>query len=374
MEKKNNFSRAEQSRAEQSRAEQSRAEHTNISGRQSGIELLRIIMMLTIIAHHYVVNSGLLEEISYNMLSMRSISLLIFGWGGKYAINCFVLITGYFMCSQKITIKKFLKLLFEIEFYNIVIYFTFVITGYNKFSVVEMVNTVLPVNLIGREFLSSYLVFFLFIPYLNLLIKGMEERQHIRLIGLCILVYTVFPSFLMADVKVGYVGWFMIVYIIAAYVRLYPKKRFDNNKVWGLAVIICLILSWVSVVACTWLSSRFGKTAYYYFIADSNKILALLSAVATFMYFKNLRIGYKKWINNIAATTVGVLLVHANSDTMRRWLWQDVLGNVEVYNSEWIAIHAVLSVLGVYIICVLIDLARIRLIEKPVMRFLDKRL
>lgn len=54
------------------------AEQTNITGRQSGIELLRIIMMLTIIAHHYVVNSGLLEEISYNISSPRSLFLLIF--------------------------------------------------------------------------------------------------------------------------------------------------------------------------------------------------------------------------------------------------------------------------------------------------------
>lgn len=110
--------------------------------RQSGIELLRIIMMLTIIAHHYVVNSGLLEEISYNMLSLRSLFLLVFGWGDKYAINCFVMITGYFMCSREITIKKFLKLFFEIEFYNIVIYFLFLITGYVKFSMTDDKNGV----------------------------------------------------------------------------------------------------------------------------------------------------------------------------------------------------------------------------------------
>lgn len=330
-------------------------------------------MMLTIIAHHYVVNSGLLEEISYNISSPRSLFLLIFGWGGKYAINCFIMITGYFMCNRKITAKKFLKLFLEIEFYNIVIWVLFIITGYKKFSMVEMVKAVLPVYSIGSEFVPSYLVFFLFIPFLNLLVNGMDERRHIQLIGLFVIVFTVLPSFLKADVKVGYVGWFMVVYIIAAYLRLYPQKWFDNNRVWGTATVFLLILSWMSVAVCTLLSSYIGKKVYYYFfVADSNKVLALLSAVTTFMFFKNLRLGYKRWINKIAASTLGVLMIHANSDTMRQWLWRDVLGNVEAYNSEWFVLHAVLSVLGVYIICVLIDLARIRIIEKPVTRWLEK--
>lgn len=34
--------------------------------RQSNLELFRIIMMLVIIAHHYVVNSGLLDLIDKN--------------------------------------------------------------------------------------------------------------------------------------------------------------------------------------------------------------------------------------------------------------------------------------------------------------------
>ena len=342
--------------------------------RQSGIELLRIVMMLVIIAHHYVVNSGLLDVISANMMSPCSLFLLIFGWGGKYAINCFIIITGYFMCKQEITLRKFLKLFLEIEFYKIGIYILFLITGYESFSIKNMIKAVLPVYSIGTGFMASYLVFFLLIPYLNILIKGMDERQHIRLIILCVLVFTIFPSFLKADVKIGYIGWFMVVYIIAAYIRLYPMKWFDNNKIWGSVTIILLILSLGSVVACTWLSNYFGKEVYYYFVNDSNKILALLPAITTFMYFKNLELGYKKWINNIAATTFGVLLIHANSDTMRQWLWRDILGNVEAYHSVYLVIHAVLSVLGVYIICVLLDLVRFNYIEKPLFHVLDKKI
>ena len=75
--------------------------------RESNIELYRIVLMLLIIAHHYVVNSGLLDVIYNNQLSANSIFWSIFGAWGKVGINCFLLITGYYMCTSKITLKKF---------------------------------------------------------------------------------------------------------------------------------------------------------------------------------------------------------------------------------------------------------------------------
>lgn len=352
-------------------------ENQSINGklsRQSGIEILRIFMMLVIIAHHYVVNSGLMEVIEANALSSKSIFLLIFGWGGKYGINCFVLITGYFMCKQHITWKKYLKLLLEIEFYNIGIGLIFLITGYGEYSIKTLAEAMLPIHSIGTEFLDSYLVLFLLIPFLNLLIQGMDERQHLCFMVLCLFVFTVLPSLFKENVKTGYIGWFAIVYICASYIRLYPKKWFDNNRIWGSVTICLFLLSWGSVAAGAWLCEQEAKASYfpaYYFVIDCNKILAFLPAVATFLFFRNLQIGHRKWINNIAATTLGMLLIHANSNSMRQWLWQDVLKNVEYFYSEYLILHAVLSVIGVYLICVVIDLVRIHFLEKPLEKFVQ---
>ena len=107
----------------------------------------------------------------------------------------------------------------------------------------------------------------------------------------------------------------------------------------------------------------------FYFVSDSNKILAVLTAFSGFMFFKNIKIRYNKLINTVAASTFGVLQIHANSDAMRRWLWQDLLNNVEMYDSEWLVLHAFGSVIGVFVICTAIDYLRIRLIEVPVERY-----
>ena len=61
--------------------------------RRSNLELFRIISMLFILAHHYVVHSGFLSSgpIVDNPLSLHSQFLLLFGAWGKTGINCFVL-------------------------------------------------------------------------------------------------------------------------------------------------------------------------------------------------------------------------------------------------------------------------------------------
>ena len=63
-----------------------------VKQRESNLELFRIITMLLIVAHHFVVNSGLMDAdgvIASDPLSANSVFLLLFGAWGKTGINCF---------------------------------------------------------------------------------------------------------------------------------------------------------------------------------------------------------------------------------------------------------------------------------------------
>ena len=345
--------------------------------RDSNLELFRIIVMLTIVAHHYVVNSGLTAidgPILTDPLSVKSIFLLLFGMWGKVGINCFVLITGYFMCKSNITVKKFLKLLLEIYFYRIVFYVIFLVTGYQAFSLTGLAKIILPVTTVSTNFTGCYLLFFLFIPFLNILIRNMTEKQHLLLIVLCGFMYVILGTIPTFGVTMNYVSWFIVLYFISSYIRLYPKKWFDNVKITGLATLFLVVCSMCSVVGMQWLSVLFDKPGYYYyFVIDCNKILAVFTAVAAFCFFKNQKIKNSKFINTVAASTFGVLLIHANSDSMRQWLWKDTLNNVGMYDSGMLYIHAFASVIGIFIICTIIDILRRKLLEEPFFRWWDKK-
>lgn len=59
--------------------------------RNSNLELYRVIVMILIVAHHYFVNSGLVDLALQTPSEIKSIYLFLFGMWGKTGINCFVL-------------------------------------------------------------------------------------------------------------------------------------------------------------------------------------------------------------------------------------------------------------------------------------------
>ena len=343
--------------------------------RNSNLELYRIIVMLLIVAHHYVVNSGLTSiggPISSDPTSLKSLFLLLFGAWGKTGINCFVLITGYFMCKSQITLKKFMKLFLQVMFYKIVISTIFWISSYDPLTLEGLVKTLIPIRTLGTGFTAAFLLFFLFIPFLNILVKNMNEKQHILLLGLVSFTYIFLGTVPFFSVTMNYVSWFMVLYIIASYIRLYPKQIFNNTKLWAFVSVVLIIIASLSVIVCAYISKEIDRSLWYYFVQDSNTLLAVLIGVSTFLFFKDLKMKHHPAINKISATCFGVLLIHANSDTMRRWLWKDVLDNVGMYSSSLLFLHSVLSVLGVFVICSIIDMARIKFVETPFFNYFDK--
>lgn len=343
--------------------------------RGSNIELFRIITMFFIVAHHYVVNSGLMDmngSVYSDPLSVKSLFLLLFGAWGKTGINGFVLITGYFMCKSNITAKKFAKLIFEIEFYKIVIYLIFLLSSYEPFSIEVMLKSLLPFYSVTTNFNGCFLLFYLCIPFLNILTQHITERQHIRLLFLLSFIYIFFGTVPKLNVNMNYVSWFCVLYFIASYIRLYPKKIFENTLFWGVMMLLSVATSMISVIACVWLGSKIDNNMAFCFVSDSNTFLAVSTGLCSFMFFKNLKIKQSRFINTVAASTFGVLCIHANSDTMRQWLWKDTLDNVGAYGSGLLVFHAVCSVAAVFIICTLIDMIRIRFIEKSFFSFWDR--
>lgn len=146
--------------------------------RNSNLELYRIIVMLLIVAHHYVVNSGLPSIIDSYPYNADSVFYYLFGMWGKTGINCFVMITGWFMCKSRITLRKYLKLIFEVIFYNVVINAIFAISGYASFSLIDWFWILWPVHNIASDFVTCFLLFYLCIPFLNILVRHLDKKMH----------------------------------------------------------------------------------------------------------------------------------------------------------------------------------------------------
>lgn len=343
--------------------------------RSSNLELYRIICMLLIVAHHSVVNSGLTGEnapLTDAPFAINSLILWAIGMWGKTGINCFLLITGYFMCTSKITIRKFVKLMLWIYLYKIIIFFIFLATGYESINLVRIVKLISPVWGFNTNFTSCFIGFWLTIPFWNILIRNMTKRQHELLLFLLLGMYTILGSIPKFNVAMNYVTWFGIIYLISSYIRLYPHPIMSNKKLWMMATLVSIALALCSMVFMTYL---FGSNRADFFVCDSNKILAVVVAVASFLWFKNMDIAYSKIINAIGASTFGVLLIHANSNAMRQWLWKDTVDCIGHYALPplHLTLYILSAVIIIFIVCTAIDRLRFHLIEKPFFRWYDKK-
>jgi hypothetical protein len=166
----------------------------------------------------------------------------------------------------------------------------------------------------------------------------------------------------------------MVVFLIGAYLRMYPKKHSNDVKFWRRISVVLIGIDLASVVVCTWIGAKTGRHIPYYFVSDSNAFLAVVTGISLFMWFKNLRLRYSELINRLAASTFGVLLIHADSDTMRRWLWKDVLDVVRHYEFRWMPFYAFGCIAGIFLVCTVLDQLRIRILERSFFKLLDEQM
>lgn len=346
------------------------------SPRNSNLELYRIICMIMIVAHHFVLNSGIGIKIFSDPLNANSLFLILFGAWGKTGINCFLMITGYYMCTSKITIRKLVKLLGQIYLYKILFFSVFLFYGYETASVTRLVKLLMPVWGFGGNFVDCFIVYWLSIPFLTILVKNMNKRQHELLLLLALSSYTILGTIPTFQIHYNYITWFCITFFIASYIRFYPLSVFDSNKFCGWLTIISVLLSLVSTAFMHIHFSSLGDIAVsHYFVSNCNKFCAVAVAVSSFLYFKNLKIRYNRIINTIAAGTFGVLLIHANSDAMRTWLWVDILDVMNHFSLSLptLIIYSIGIVLIIFTLCNLIDQIRISTIEKWFLCWFDTK-
>lgn len=69
-----------------------------------------------------------------------------------------------------------------------------------------------------------------------------------------------------------------------------------------------------------------------------------------------------------------MLLIHANSDAMRVWLWHDIIDSVGHYVLPLpnLVLYSIGSVLIIFTVCTVIDLLRQRLLEQPFFAWYDR--
>ncbi len=335
--------------------------------RSSNIEFYRIAMMLIIIAHHLVVNSGVVASYDYQNITGNMIFLQLFGFGGKPMIDGFLLITGFFSVKSKFTVEKALRVFLEIFFYKVGFYLLFGLIGFHKLTSEGLFGTVFYVfRSADGAFPATYFWLYCLTPFINKMALNLTKRQFQGLLAVLLTYFTIISTAFRKIDTFSELGWYITAYLIGSYLQLHEPRIL--NKCWksGLLTLAALVACYGSILLLTYGRAN-GTTELdiYYYVSNAHKPLGLLLAVTSFQWFRHMKLPNSRVINTVASSIFGVLLIHANSNTMRTKLWKDWLDIRGHYDWEWLPLYAIIAVICIFLICTAMDQVRIHLLEKP---------
>ena len=331
--------------------------------RKSNFELLRIIAMTMIIAHHVAVHSGFSfasDSISVNRLWIQLIEM-----GGKIGVNIFVLISGYFMITaNSIKTTKVINLWLQIFTYSFGFFLAVALLSPDSFSMDALIKSAMPITFSKWWFASTYFVLYLISPYVNKLLNSFDKKQYQRFLALLLFCWCIIPTLLSKSWQSSDLLWFVFLYALAGYVRLYTDIRSIKRSTCILLTVIIIALTFLSVIALDILGTKNAFAAKYatYFYGMS-KLPVLLISLLLFLGFATTNIGCIPLVNAIASTCFGIYLIHDNN-YVRLVLWNMIFHNTRFQESSFLIPYTLLQVVIVFVACGIVELLRIHLIER----------
>ena len=326
--------------------------------RAANLDLLRIVSMLLIIFLHSIDHSGVLENAANCGTGMYFYVRFTYCLC-MVCVNIYIMLSGYFMVDSRFRLQKLVQLWMETAFYGFSLKLIFMLAGLDSFSIASLASCFLPI-LSGRYwFLTIYVGMYLVSPFLNILIRAMDKKQH-SLLNLCLFCVcsvwvSIHPKFAGMNSGGGWgLTWFVVLYITAAWFRLYYKP---NGK-WGRWLAgYFLIPAGIALLQCLPLPGIIQTVVGHWFRYDSAPVY--LMTLCLFVAFLNVKIKSNTLIRGICAVaplTLGVYLIHAHAN-VSPWSWEVLALPEKMIGAAFPLIQAA-AVLGIFVVCIGIDAVR----------------
>ena len=343
--------------------------------RIASIELLRILSMLMVVTLHYISKTGALALPGEEMTPVRYMGGFLESFC-IVAVNVYVLISGYFLSAVPFKVSRGVRLLAQVLFYTLLIPPVLRAAGLPIYGqgVWKAAAYFLPVSTEHYWFVSAYILMFVFSPLLNAAVEKLQ-RKALRTVLLLLLFFTcllksISPVQLVTD-RMGYdFGWFLVLYLLAAYIRKYGLRRLEDPKRAAFVYIGSSLGVYGLHICLHMVNEKTGALSYYATVPfHYNSLLCLTGALGFFSLFRCLRLrenGFAAAFSRaVAPHAFGVYLIHEQIDIRDRWvIWMQTLtGNVQQESPLRFLLQALVTAVIVFTCCALIDCVRSRLFK-----------
>ncbi len=308
--------------------------------------------MLMVVAIHFTLHGGIFETVYRSNLNyvfsvfLKNISTV--------SVDCYILITGYFLCKSKCHFEKVLTVYLQLFYYSIfflLLNLIWPITP-NVSRISLFLHSIFPFTTMQYWFVSSYLALLFFSPFLNALIGIMDKRQFLFLLVGLSFVTSVMPS-LGLDIfsfnRLAKPMLFILLYFVGAYCRCWVDLTRARGRFFLAAYLLLTALNFMLLLA-NLVSMRTHNICLFH-CEDFLFVLTCAAATALFLWFGCLKIASPRFgriILFFAPLTFGVYLFHENPYFMG-FLWHRIVRIQNFFNSDWYPVIGIGAIIGIYL-------------------------
>lgn len=307
---------------------------TKTKTRNVYMDILKIISMFMVILLH-ATNFGI-QDIKIEIGTINYFIVWNIRIFSMVAVNCFVLISGYFLCQKKENkeniLKKIIQLWIQTEMYSIGVYLLlcFIPQSGVRFSIKTCIKQGLPILTYEYWFMDMYILLLFISPILNIIINHVKQEEYKTLVKLVLFVFSFIPSINIFGDEFGTNNrysliWFAVLYFIGAYLKIYGLKSRKYLKLYCSISIGIFIIKFICDMIG--LKKSFVQVIPN-LIIKYNSIFIIMASICLFygMSKSTIKVGdkIKKQIIMLSQASLGVYLLHENRQ-FRMLLWNRIV-------------------------------------------------
>lgn len=336
------------------------AKHTG--ERNIGIDALRILAMFMVVLLHVLGQGGVLQAGGEVTLSYSLPWLL--ECMAYCAVNCYALITGYVCIQSKHKYKRIISLWFQVFFYTVLLTAVVAVVRPGTIGKEDVLNAFFPLLSKQYWYFTQYAGLFFLMPFLNKLLLGISKRQFQGLVLTLFILLSVMPCIINRDLFVTGSGYSMLwlgaIYVFGAYVKLYGHHLVYTKAMCLAGYFFSILVIWGGVLlqgAGIWSA---GKCFLKY--TSPFMVIAAVCLLLFFLKCQFRRPAAKKTIRFFAPISFGVFLIHTNGLLYHREL-NAAFTVFRDYPVGLTLLFSLLSAVGIYLVCALLDFGRLKLFQ-----------
>ena len=281
---------------------------------------------------------------------------------GSHSVNCFILISGYFLISSKFKFERLLRIVFESIFYSFII--SLIFFCFSSTSLQDLLKSAFPFapTKYSWWFVNKYIAMILLSPFINVLCTSLNKKSYkillISLLSISSILFSFFPFGALFCNGFSLL-WFVTLYITGGYLRLHYKEK--KNSTYAAGIIAGLVIHNIAL-CCK------GVIDLGY-----NSLISYFLGITTFLWFKDLKISgdtIPNIVRYLSPHVFAIYLIHTQHD-MSRFIGKIFTKYEGCINSE---VYLYLFAIAVIIASVFIDKGRTYLFNLSGIEKLTKRI